>query len=478
MPLTPKQKHQVQIMNQFPNVLSFGGARSGKTFGKINFIIYSCLTNPGARWLIARKYATDIRGSIWMDTLPKVLGLLNLTAGKDYISIEAGMIITFPNKSRIICGGLDDKERVDKILGQEYFGIYLNESHDIPYSTVKTLLTRLSQKVEVKINGKTAVLQNRLFVDLNPQSINHWTYKTFILKQNPESGDPIPYPETYASVQMNPHDNQDNLPPGYIERSLEVLKGNARNRFLLGEYTTDDDVKVFSPRGIYKWQDDFIPWFEKNPQDVQMVGGLDLGFQDADAFVVIAWRDGEPDQWLIYEHKARRQNIEQLVEAIKRGLKWCQDNVPCRNQHIDIYCDTATVRHGHEGDAKKSIGQLSHDYGLPVRPAYKRDKRMAIEHLQAEVNSGTFHIPQNGIFFAETEITVWTREDDGSINRVIDDEIFHPDMMDAILYPMRYLVAYGNSAMVPYEPPPEVPQGGTEDQVERMMAMLHVEDSV
>ena len=27
---------------------------------------------------------------------------------------------------------------------------------------------------------------------------------------------------------------------------------------------------------------------------------------------------------------------------------------------------------------------LAHDYGLPVRPAYKRDKRMAIEHLQGE----------------------------------------------------------------------------------------------
>jgi len=478
MPLTDKQKYQVSVMNSFPNVLSYGGARSGKTFGKINFIVYNCLQNPGARWLIARKYATDIRGSIWMDTLPKVLGLLGLAAGKDYIAIEAGMIITFPNKSRIICGGLDDKERVDKILGQEYFGIYLNESQDIPYSTVKTLLTRLSQKVTVSIKGKVAVLQNRFFADLNPQSINHWTYKTFILKQNPESNDPIPFPETYASVQMNPHDNQDNLPPGYIERSLEILKGNARNRFLLGEYTTDDDVKIFSPRGLYKW-DEFLAWGERNWPDVQMVGGLDLGFQDFDAFVIIAWRDGDPEQWLIYEHKAKRQNIGQLVDAINRGLTWCKDNVKCRNQHIDIYCDTATVRHGHEGDAKKSMSQLAHDYNLPVRPAYKRDKGMAIEHLQAEVNTGSFRIPKNGIFFAETEITVWTRNDDGSIKRVVDDEVFHPDMMDAILYPMRFLVAYGNSALVPYEPAPETPQGGSDDQVQKMIDMLKTnEDNV
>lgn len=475
MPLTDKQKKQVEVMSKFPNVLSFGGARSGKTYGKISFIVYTCLTHPGARWLIARKYATDIRSSVWMDTLPKVLGSLGLVAGKDYMSIEAGMIVTFSNKSRIICGGLDDKERVDKILGQEYFGIYLNESQDIPYSTVKTLLTRLAQKVMVTVGKLQSVAQNRLFVDLNPTSINHWTYRMFILKNNPESNDPIPFPESYASVQMNPHDNKDNLPPGYIERALDVLKGNARNRYLLGEFTTDDDVKVFSPTGEYEWPD-FTRWGEQNWADVQMVGGLDLGFQDADAFCVIAWRNNDPIQWIIYEHKARRQNIDQLAESIKRGLQWCLDNVPNRSRHIDIYCDTATLRHGHEGDSKKSISQLAHDYNLPVRPAYKRDKGMAIEHLQGEVNSGSLKIPRNGVFMQETEATVWTRNDDGSIIRTIDDSVFHPDMMDAVLYPMRFLVSYGNEALVPYVPQDTIPQGGSIEHVEKMQSMLAVRE--
>ena len=473
MPLTDKQKKQVEIMHQYPNVLSYGGARSGKTYGTLQFIVYICLTHPEARWLIARKYATDIRGSIWMDTLPKVLASLGLEQGKDYMALEAGMIITFKNKSRIICGGLDDKERVDKILGQEYFGIYLNESQDIPYSTVKTLLTRLAQKVVIYIDNKKSIAQNRLFADLNPTSINHWTYKIFILKSNPESGDAIPFPDSYAAVQMNPHDNQDNLPPGYIEARLDTLKGNARNRYLLGEFTTDDDVKVFSPPeyGLYEWPE-FLAWGELNWADVQIVGGLDLGFQDADALCFIAWRNGDPIQWIIYEHKVRRQNIEQLAEGIRRGIQWCLDNVPCRSRKIDIYGDTQTVRHGHEGDSKKSMSQLALDYNLPVRPAYKRAKGMAIEHLQGEINSGSLKIPRNGELYKETEITVWTRNDDGSIVRTIDDSIFHPDMMDAVLYPMRFLVSYGNSAMVPYEPVPEAPQGGTLAQVEKMQAAL------
>jgi PBSX family phage terminase large subunit len=459
MSLTDRQKIQVQEMQTHPNVLSYGGAQSGKTFGTIYFIIYTCLTHPQCRWLIARKYATDIRSAIWMDTLPKVLAMLDLHEGKDFMRLEAGMIITFSNKSRIICGGLDDKERVDKILGQEYFGMYLNESQDIPYSTVKTLLTRLAQKVIIIHDNKKAIAQNRLFVDLNPNSINHWTYKTFILKKNPESGDQIPFPEMYSAIQMNPSDNQENLPPGYIEKYLETLHGNARNRFLLGEFTTDDDLRVFNPRGEYKWPE-FKEWFDLNPFDVQMVGGIDIGFRDADAMAVIAFRDGDPTQWIVYEYKARSEGIEQLVGAIRKCISWCQENVPTRHQNFDFYCDTATVRHGKEGDSKKSIGQLAHDYNLPVRPAYKRDKGMAIEFLQGEINSGNLKIPQNGEFFKECEVTVWTRHDDGSIERVIDDEVFHPDLMDAILYPIRYLTAYGNSALITHEPPlPPNPDG-------------------
>jgi hypothetical protein len=37
-----------------------------------------------------------------------------------------------PNGSTIWFGGLDDKERVDKILGREYSTVYLNEASEIP----------------------------------------------------------------------------------------------------------------------------------------------------------------------------------------------------------------------------------------------------------------------------------------------------------------------------------------------------------
>src|SRR5690348_6212943 len=37
------------------------------------------------------------------------------------------------------------KSRIEKIIGQEFLTIYLNECSQIPYSTVLTVLTRLAQ---------------------------------------------------------------------------------------------------------------------------------------------------------------------------------------------------------------------------------------------------------------------------------------------------------------------------------------------
>ena len=56
-------------------------------------------------------------------------------------------------------GGLDDKERVEKILGTEFSTIYLNECTQIPLASVDMVRTRLAQKTK---------LVNRMYYDLNP----------------------------------------------------------------------------------------------------------------------------------------------------------------------------------------------------------------------------------------------------------------------------------------------------------------------
>lgn len=452
MRLQPKQRELIRLLNTYDNVLAYGGARSGKTYAIIQWMVVRGLKTPGAWQLVARRYNRDIMGTIWEQTLPRVLSGLNMRRGEDYEMREKPAQLMLPDDSTILFDGLDDKERVDKILGTDWLTQYLNECTDIPWPTVKTLRTRLAQKIGDE--------SPKFITDLNPGSIAHWSHVVFFEGKIPETRDPWPtepkiledgtviQPGTFGKLQLTPYDNRENLADGYIERELETLTGDFRSRFLLGEYSSNSELVVFHPQRFYEWPE-FLAWGNREWASVRLVGGLDLGVDDPDAFVILAYRDGDPDVYIVYEHMARRQSTEELAAQIKRGMKWAADNIPTPEPGLVIWSDTNTVRHGKEGDSKKNARMLAEVYGLPCRPAYKRDKILGIEFLRDDVGAGRLHVPMAGPFADECTKTVWTKNPvDESIIREIDDETFHPNMMDAIIYAYRFLMSYGNSAMI------------------------------
>lgn len=444
MRLTDKQREAARLFKAKKNILLYGGSGSGKTFFTITEAVHvAWMTN--ARILVARRYATDVRASIWNITLPDVLRAHDLKMGEDYKSNEQQMTVTMPSGGTIVLAGLDDKERVDKILGQEYAMIYINECQDVPWATVNILKTRLRQVVKG--------FDNRFVVDLNPTTDAHWSHKLWHEGLHPETRKEVAHPEDYGFLQMNPGDNMKNLPASYIEE-LSNLVGNARERFFVGNYQSTTGLRVFNPKSLYDWPE-FIEWAETRQGILKFTAGLDLGYQDADAFVIFAYVPNERDVWLILEHKRRRETLEELVTAIRDGMAWVRHNVPARDHSLRIYAETATLRYGHEGDEKKTASMLAETYGLPIERAYKRDKKLGIEMLQDVVNGGFLHIPRGGPFHDETEQTIWTREVDGTIVRKIDDEAYHPDLMDAVLYPYRELWSYAGDEHRQLPAPPE-----------------------
>ena len=456
MALTPKQALAGATLARVKNLLLYGGAGSGKTwFAVTTLVMVASMTT--ARCLIARRYATDVRASIWVITLPAVLRAHGFRAGVHYTTNEQQMTVSFPQSGgSIVLAGLDDKERVDKLLGQEYAIEYVNECSDVPWQTVNILKTRLRQTV--------SGFDNRFIADLNPTSDAHWSYKLWHQHIHPETREPIARPEDYGFVQINPHDNADNLPAQYLDE-LSNLVGNARDRFFTGSYQSTSGLRVFKPSGLYSWPE-FLSWASTRGGVLQFTAGLDLGYQDADAFVIMAYAPSEPDVWIVYEHKARRESLDELVQAIRGGIAWIRNNIPARDHNLRIYSETATLRYGHEGDDKKSASMLRETYGLPIERAYKRDKKLGIELLQDAVNAGRIRIPKGGPFDDECEQTVWTREVDGTIVRKIDDETYHPDMMDAVLYPLRELWSYGEDVHKSLPPPPPSPDPPTPNQVQ------------
>jgi PBSX family phage terminase large subunit len=148
-----------------------------------------------------------------------------------YKENKSDWFITFDNGSELWIGGTDDKERIEKILGNEYATIHMNEASQFPYETYETLKTRLNPPKGVP---------PKLLIDYNPPSKKHWGYLIFHEHKNPETLAPIAHPERYGYLKMNPVDNKENLNESYIE-TLESLGEKRRRRFYLGEYSDDTE---------------------------------------------------------------------------------------------------------------------------------------------------------------------------------------------------------------------------------------------
>lgn len=284
MKLTAKQAEaQLILAGPATHIMLFGGSRSGKTFLLVRNLVFRALKAPKSRHAILRFRFNHVKNSVVHDTFPKVMDLC--FPGVEYSIDKTDWFATLPNGSQIWFGGLDDKERTEKILGQEYATIYLNECSQIPQSSRETAVTRLAQKVEQVIDGRPPqLLKPRMYYDCNPPSKAHWSYRLFVEKRNIETRVPLTNPDDYASFQINPESNLENLSDGYLE-TLNGLSARNRKRFLEGVFGDATPNQLFNQDTIEKWRviDGKLPDMVRVVVAVDPSGSGDVDNADNDA---------------------------------------------------------------------------------------------------------------------------------------------------------------------------------------------------
>ncbi|MBU2177640.1 MAG: phage terminase large subunit [Gammaproteobacteria bacterium] len=236
---TAKQHEAIALLKSpATHILLYGGSRSGKTL----ILLYAMVVRAmkvKSRHLILRQRFAHVKRSVWHDTLKEVLDLTRVKAEANH----SDHFLTFPNGSEIWIGGLDDKERTEKVLGTEYSTILFNECSQIAYDSIQMALPRLAEN---------SGLVNRAYYDCNPPARKHWIYKLFIEKVDPETGGPVKDPLEYKSLLMNPIDNKENLPADYIEKILSKLAKRKRDRFLLGLWGEDAEGALWKSGWILR----------------------------------------------------------------------------------------------------------------------------------------------------------------------------------------------------------------------------------
>lgn len=269
--LTDRQRQAIDVLAGIATwLMLFGGGRSGKTFIILRSIVLRALKAPGSRHLVVRYRFKHLKASIILDTFPKVMRLCFPEVHYDLSKTD--WYARLPGGAEIWFAGLDDGERMEKILGLEYATIYINEGSQVPWAGVQTLLTRLAQLVMQNLPGRLpAALKLRLYSDCNPPSKAHWTFKVFKQKLDPETKEPLRNPENYASLMMNPVDNAENLSPEYLH-TLDGLSERMKRRFVRGEFADATPNALFDEVDIDRWR---AADGEDLPQFVRVVVSVD-----------------------------------------------------------------------------------------------------------------------------------------------------------------------------------------------------------
>lgn len=227
------------------NLLFYGGGRSGKSIVISYMILMRAMTSPGSRHGIFRRSAVAAKDTLFKVAFRKACDLAfpgflsnpkNCTINKEEMSIELS------NGSVIGFYGFDDNNR-DRVLGQEFDTIWMNECTEFEYDDFETLSTRLSGQT-AKASGK--VLKPLMFLDLNPDLDTHFTYTMWIKGLDPARNMPLDDPDDYASLQMNLAEDATHVAANYLQRARRMSDEKVQ-RFVTGYWRSEREYSMFKP---------------------------------------------------------------------------------------------------------------------------------------------------------------------------------------------------------------------------------------
>lgn len=402
--LTDKQQQAMKLIEDesLRHIMLYGGSRSGKTFVLCWALHQRAMCYPESRHVILRHRFNHVKQSVWYDTYTKLVRRASPEMWSSIKRNKSDWFWTYPNGSEVWFGGLDDEERVDKILGNEYVTMYLNECSQISAHARDTAITRLAQYVPN--------CHPKLFYDCNPSSLHHWSYQDFIAQPTAQ----------HACLQMNPQDNLEHLPSHYIGL-LEHLPSRQRERFLHGQFQSDIEGAL--------WQQE---WIDRNrllpmaalPSTHRIVIGVDpsvTGSGDETGIIVVAF-DGN-EAWVLEDATVRATPDAWARRVIQAARFWQADAVVAEvNQGGDLVQQVL-----HQQDPLMRI--------IPVRAS--KGKLTRAEPISALYEQG--RVRHRGVFDRlEAQLTHYT-------GRLSEES---PDRLDALVWALTDCF---NHVMIPIQ---------------------------
>lgn len=200
------------LRDAFMNILIrfiwvYGGSSASKTYSVVQLIITSMMENENENTMVLRKYAVDIKDTIYSD----FVSIIKLWELEDYFLIQQNYIRCLPTGSYIRFRGLDDSEKIKGL--SNFKRVVLEEVSQFDQDDLKQVRKRLRGKVGQQIIG--------IF---NPISEQHWIKteifdkETLIEKETDIAGMWVNEKGNLLVLKTNYLDNKYIVGPNFVDQ--------------------------------------------------------------------------------------------------------------------------------------------------------------------------------------------------------------------------------------------------------------------
>lgn len=402
--------------------------RSGKSVGEAIDHFELCETYAGSRTLYLGLTLDSVSEIIW-----DVMKELDEKGGYGCKFNEVKKIVRFSNGSRIRLFGLDTSERqMKKILGQKNRKVTIDEAGSmtqdmvkICYQMIDPTLTDLAPNSWFSLVGTCENVPNTFFqrVVEGKETFLPWKIYRWTAYDNPHMVD-----QWTRQIEL------------YKKQNPDVIHASWFKTHYLNEWCSDDELLI-------------IPLSRKNFCDeipkthTFYVLGVDLGFNDASAFSVLAYSLGSPVCYVVKSFKESGYDITDVANKIKSF----QREFPITKIIVD-------------GSNKQGVEEIKKRHRIPLNNAEKQGKATFLRILKDDAILGKIVLLESG---TGELITEWSQLQWKDENKDEEDSRCQNHLSDATLYAWRECKHYTYD---PQDEPPHIDSQEYMDEAEEREA--------
>lgn len=398
---TVLQKHQAIDFNKlaFPDQMyfindhstrkaAFVARRSGKSYAVGLYLVKMAIENPKIKCLYFGLTEDTAVNVMWMHIIQVICDELKINykyreKQKDIRFIETGSIIK-------LTGADATDDTIDKALGGQYKLVIFDECQSINHDLGKWINAKLGPAMidnsgTICLCGTAGDLigEDRYWYKITRQDkprLAGWSVHTWNFADNPhikdkmaaeiaklKSEDPL--------VEETPWFQQNYLCRWVVQTSGRIYQYDTKKSNLTNQTIIDSLLKQER-----KWKFMF---------------GCDFGFVDANAVVVGAFNEFDPNCYIIETHKQAGLIMEDIANMI----------IQLRNKYNPVYI---------VGDAQNKIVMetLRITYSIPIVPAQKLGKLAHMQALNSDFITGKIKVieAQNASLIKEWSELVWNEK--------------------------------------------------------------------